>query len=99
MTADKIRAEPDLVDKKNVDPKLRKRKVKGLRILTGFIGGPLEWTGGLLYNPDDGGTYKGVIRLVDRYTMKVTGCIVWPLCKSTKLKKVQTASAQPTSGG
>jgi uncharacterized protein (DUF2147 family) len=87
ISAAKIRANPDLEDKKNSDPVLKKRKVKGLTILRGFTGGPWEWRGGAVYNPDDGGTYHGVIRLIDGQTLKLTGCIIWPLCKSVKLHR------------
>ncbi len=31
--------------------------------LSGFSGGPTQWKGGRVYNPDDGGTYKGTIKL------------------------------------
>jgi uncharacterized protein (DUF2147 family) len=88
LNARKIQANPALEDFKNHDPDLRHRLVKGLTILTGFKGGPTEWRGGKVYNPDDGGTYRGVMRLVDEVTLKVTGCIVWPLCKSTSLTRI-----------
>jgi uncharacterized protein (DUF2147 family) len=87
VDAAKIQANPDIADKKNKNPLLRLRKLKGLLILTGFVGGPSEWKGGTIYNPDDGGTYRATIRMVDEYTLKVTGCIVRPLCKSAKLTR------------
>lgn len=87
VTAAKIEANPDLADKKNRDPLLRLRKLKGLLVLTGFVGGPFEWRGGAVYNPDDGGTYRATLHLVDDDTLKVTGCIVRPLCKSARLTR------------
>ena len=57
----RIRANPDTRDFKNRDPALRDRRVTGMTMLQGFTGGPTEWKGGTLYNPDDGGTYTGKI--------------------------------------
>ncbi|HTI66723.1 MAG TPA: DUF2147 domain-containing protein [Caulobacteraceae bacterium] len=93
LDAPKIRANADMVDKKNKNPQLRQRRLKGLLILTGFVGGPSEWRNGAVYNPDDGGTYRGTIKLVDEDTIKVAGCIVWPLCKSIKLTRVADQGA------
>lgn len=95
ISAKKIETEPGVVDKKNHNPLLRLRKLKGLLVLTGFVGGPSEWKGGTIYNPDDGGTYSATIRLVNPDTLKVTGCIIRPLCKSAKLTR---SSREPESG-
>jgi uncharacterized protein (DUF2147 family) len=88
VQTEKLKVNPDIVDKKNRNPLLRLRKIKGLQILAGFVGGPSEWKNGTIYNPDDGSTYRATIRLVDENTIKAVGCIVWPLCKSTKLTRV-----------
>jgi uncharacterized protein (DUF2147 family) len=93
VSAVTIRADPDLEDKRNSNPALQRRKLKGLRILRGFTGGPTEWRGGSVYNPDDGGTYRGVITLVDSQTLKLTGCIIWPICKTTRLIRTPTTQA------
>ena len=85
----KISANPDLRDAKNKNEALRGRKLMGLVFLTGFSGGPKEWTGGKIYNPDDGNTYQGTITLVDDHTLHLRGCVVFPLCKTqtwTRLK-------------
>ena len=47
-------------DAKNKDAALRNRPLNGLVIMKGFSGGPNEWTGGTIYNPNDGGTYKAL---------------------------------------
>jgi uncharacterized protein (DUF2147 family) len=93
VNAAKIAKNPDVVDKKNKDPDLRLRKLKGLLVLTGFTGGPTEWRGGAVYNPSDGSTYKATLRLVDANTLNVTGCIVRPLCKTTKLTRARPGDA------
>jgi uncharacterized protein (DUF2147 family) len=82
ITSDVIKADPGKKDINNKDVALRDRPIKGLLTLKGFTGGPKRWTGGTAYNPDDGGTYKGSLTLVDTNTLKVTGCIVFPLCKT-----------------
>ena len=82
FTSDGIRADPGLKDTENRDPALRGRTLKDLPMLQGFTGGPTEWKGGKVYNPEDGGTYKGTIKLTAPDRLKLTGCIVFPLCKS-----------------
>ena len=82
VDGDGIRANPSQPDALNKDASLRNRLLKNLVMLEGFTGGPSEWKGGTVYNPEDGGTYKGTIKLVDPNTLKLTGCIVFPLCKT-----------------
>jgi uncharacterized protein (DUF2147 family) len=89
VTSDRIKADPALVDSNNKDATLRTRPLKDLPILKGFIGGPTEWKGGQVYNPEDGGTYKGTIKLLDPDTLKLTGCIIWPACKSETWKRIK----------
>ena len=78
----RISANPDLRDAKNKDEHLRSRKLMGLVFLTGFGGGPKEWTNGKVYNPEDGNTYQGTITLVDDNTLNLRGCVIFPLCKT-----------------
>ena len=82
VAGDDIKADPTITDQKNKDAALRSRTMKGLVIFTGLTGGPKEYKGASLYNPADGGTYKGSITLVDDKTLRLTGCIVWPACKT-----------------
>jgi len=84
-----IQHEPGALDAKNQDASQRSRKLKGLTFLTGFSGGPTEWKGGKVYNPEDGKTYAGTITATDTNTLKLKGCVVAPLCKTqtwTRLK-------------
>jgi uncharacterized protein (DUF2147 family) len=84
-----IAKDPNAVDVRNQDATKQGRKLKGLTFLTGFTGGPKEWKGGKLYNPEDGKTYQGTITAVDANTLKLKGCVVAPLCKTqvwTRLK-------------
>lgn len=82
INSDLLRATPDMKDVHNSDASLRDRQVKGLQMISGFTGGPSEWKGGQIYNPDDGHTYHGTITLADPNTLKLTGCVVFPLCKT-----------------
>ena len=82
MNGDDIRANPDVQDTKNKDAALRSRRVKGLVIMTGFHGGPREWTGGQVYDPQSGNTYHGTVTLVDTDTLHLKGCIFGPLCRT-----------------
>ena len=89
VTSERLKVEPDMKDVENKDPALRGRLLKDLMFLSGFSGGPTQWKGGRVYNPDDGGTYKGTIKLVDADTLKLTGCITWPLCKTQTWRRIK----------
>ncbi|HKX89816.1 MAG TPA: DUF2147 domain-containing protein, partial [Sphingopyxis sp.] len=54
VDARRLRANPDLRDERNSDPRLRQRKLRGLVVLNGFTGGPTEWKGGPVYDPESG---------------------------------------------
>lgn len=88
VDSDSIRADPQARDKNNKDPAQRQRLLKGLPMLWGFTGRARQWEGGSVYNPDDGGTYHGTVTIVDANTLKVRGCIIWPLCKAQVWKRV-----------
>lgn len=82
MNSDHIATNPDLRDVKNKDETKRTRKIKGLQILGGFERDGGKWSNGTIYNPDDGGTYKATITPDGANSLKLKGCIVWPLCKT-----------------
>ncbi len=81
--------EPHLTDALNKDTSKRARKLKGMTFLEGFGGGPTVFSGGKLYNPDDGATYTGTITVVDAATLKLKGCVVAPLCKTQVWKRAK----------
>jgi uncharacterized protein (DUF2147 family) len=89
MTSDGIAANPALADSKNKDEKLRTRPLKGIAMLGGFARDGDSWSGGTVYNPDDGGTYKGKLTPTDADHLAVRGCIVWPLCKTQTWTRVR----------
>jgi len=68
------------LDAKNPDPALRGRSVVGVQILdarqpdgSGFSGS--------LYNPNDGKTYSGSLRLTGPNSVEVSGCVMSVFCK------------------
>lgn len=87
--SDGLKANPGLLDSHNKDAALRGRRLMGLQILGGFTRGDGEWTGGTIYNADDGGTYKATVTPIDADHLKVKGCIIWPLCKSQTWTRVR----------
>jgi len=82
VTSTKLAASPDLKDSQNHNPALRSRPLKGLILLQGFHRDGGAWTGGQLYDPSNGSTYKGGLRLAAPDRLEVTGCIVPPLCRT-----------------
>lgn len=88
LTTNGIEANPTLPDGNNRDRALRTRLLNDLQIVQGFTGGPAEWTGGTVYNPVDGGTYRGKIVLVGEDRLRLTGCIIFPLCTTQTWTRV-----------
>lgn len=54
-------------DRENPDPSLRDKPLIGLQVLKNFTydSGDEAWTGGTIYDPANGRTYKCVVRLQD----------------------------------
>ncbi|MBN9788074.1 DUF2147 domain-containing protein [Pseudonocardia sp. TMWB2A] len=84
-----IRANPDLRDRKNSDPALRNRKVKGLVVLQSFSGGPGEWRGGPVYDPESGdGARSGILKLRADGKLEVKGCVAF-ICRTKVWSRVR----------
>ena len=82
LSATPAKTNPSLLDVNNKRPELRSRPMIGRTLLDGFIGGPVKWTGGWLYNPGDGNTYHGALTLLDPNHLQVKGCALVILCRS-----------------
>ena len=82
ISASKPKTNPDFLDVNNKSPSKRNRRLIGAILLEGFSGGPTQWSGGRVYNPGDGNTYRGSITLLDQDHLRLTGCAIWVLCKS-----------------
>jgi len=68
--------DPPRHDDLNPDPKLRARPLDGLTIMSGFVyDGDGHWSGGRIYDPNSGKTYKCTLTQVDRDTLKLRGYI------------------------
>ena len=89
VNSDGLRANPNLADTKNKDAAQRGRKLMGVQLIGGFQRGNDGWTGGTIYNPEDGGTYKATVTLDDADHLKLKGCIVWPLCKTQTWTRIR----------
>lgn len=77
----RVMGSPVTTDARNPDPALRARPLVGVRILTGFTpNGPGRWTGGRIYNPEDGRSYRSELRTLPNGTLEVKGC-VGPVCQ------------------
>lgn len=74
----------------NADPSKRSRPIIGLQIIGSMRGGVAEadqWEGEL-YNPEDGKTYNGSLKLVDARTITLTGCSYRIFCKSQTWSRI-----------
>lgn len=67
---------PHRLDPHNPDPARRQQELLGQTILQGLHqDGDGSWSGGTIYDPDSGRTYKCRIELLDRDRLKVRGFI------------------------
>ncbi len=78
-----LRANPDQRDVRNRNAALRGRPLQGVLVLQAFFGGPQEWSGGPLYDPETGqGAPTGTLKLVSADRLAVRGCIAPLLCRT-----------------
>ncbi|HSY08817.1 MAG TPA: DUF2147 domain-containing protein [Steroidobacteraceae bacterium] len=67
---------PGRVDEKNPDPTQRSKPLRGQIILRDLrYDGDGKWSGGTIYEPDSGRTYKCLVELLAPDTLKVRGFI------------------------
>ena len=89
VSSEGLKANPALKDVNNKDESLRSRPLKNMLLLKGFTRKKDEWSGGSIYNAEDGGTYKATITMQDPNRLKLKGCIVWPLCKAQTWTRIR----------
>ena len=78
-----LRRDSNQTDVRNPNPALRTLPLRGLRVLEGFTGGPMTWTGGPLYDPESGQRAgRGVLTLLEGGRLSVRGCIAPLLCRT-----------------
>lgn len=64
------------LDRKNPDKSLRNQPIIGLVLLKGFKSdGEDKWSGGKVYDPESGKTYKGTLKLESENTLNMRGFI------------------------
>jgi uncharacterized protein (DUF2147 family) len=89
VTSPHIRAVPDQRDIRNRDPAQRDRVLRDLMVMKVRPLEPGKWGQGWIYNPEDGGTYRGEMILRPDGALRLTGCIVPPFCKTQTWRRVQ----------
>lgn len=82
VSSEKLRSQPDLKDINNKDAAQRSRPLKGLLMLSGFSWNDGAWSGGKIYNAEDGRTYGAKITSTGPNELKLRGCVFVPLCKT-----------------
>lgn len=82
LTSEKLRSDPNLKDVNNSDAALRGRPLRNLQILSGFTQSGNGWTGGKIYNAEDGKTYGADVTPAGANQLKVRGCVFKPFCKT-----------------
>jgi len=68
-------------DHNNEDESKRTRPILGMQIVLGMAPNGDNFKG-RLYNPEDGKTYTGYLKLTDDSHIEVKGCVMGILCKS-----------------
>jgi uncharacterized protein (DUF2147 family) len=65
-------------DKENPNASLRNQRLLGLQILKGFTydANKREWSGGTIYDPDNGKTYSAFMKLDGNNTMVLRGYVM-----------------------
>lgn len=73
------------LDVNNPDEKLRTKPILGLVILNNFKFDDGEWTGGRVYDPQNGKDYKCNIKLKDPNTLNVRGYVGFSMLGRTEV--------------
>lgn len=63
------------VDRNNPDASKRTRPIMGMNLVWGFKWDGSKWSGGKIYNPEDGKTYSCFMELVGNKKLKVRGYV------------------------
>jgi uncharacterized protein (DUF2147 family) len=89
LTSDALRTNPDTRDTHNSNAQLRNRPLKGLQILSGFTQAGPNWSGGKIYNAEDGKTYSADVALAGPDQLKLRGCVFKPFCRTQTWTRVR----------
>ena len=71
-------AQESILDNNNKDKSLRKRSLVGINLISDFAykEGSIKLSGGKIYDPGRGRTFKGNIYLLQNGNLKVEGCLL-----------------------
>jgi uncharacterized protein (DUF2147 family) len=78
-------------DSKNKDPALRSRSLVGLQMFVLRPTANPDLFEGTLYNPQDGGTYDGTIKIESTDRILLSGCMFKVLCRSQEWTRIVAA--------
>ena len=70
-------------DVHNPNPKLRARQLVGLPMLGGFTWNGQQWTGGRIYDPKTGRTYRSKLSVGTDGSLSVSGCVLF-ICQNQR---------------
>lgn len=74
------------VDRRNPNPELRNRPIVGLQFMRGFeFAGKNLWSGGKIYDPESGKTYKCKLTLINPDRLEVRGYIGFSMLGRTEV--------------
>ena len=83
----------------NPDPALQRRPICGLKMMGGFMpDGSGSWTGGWVYDPNAGKTYKGVMHVTADGSLSLRGYVGIPLFGRSEVW-TRPAAALPLCAG
>ena len=74
-----------VLDMNNPNDKLKIRELRGMIMLWGFKFDDDEWSGGKIYDPVSGKTYKSYMSLEDKNTLNLRGYVVFPIFGRTSV--------------
>lgn len=80
----------DIVDK---NPLVGRKVIEGMRAQAG-----LRWSGGRLYNPENGRDYKGQLHLQTPSRLVVDGCFLF-VCQQQIWRRVDASRCPPVASG
>lgn len=90
---------PAQTDIFNPDRSKRTRPIRGLFVLNGYKGGPSEWRGGTVYDPQTGiFSNDSRLYLTSPDTLKIEGCR-WVVCRSQTWTRVRGGNGAAHSPG
>jgi uncharacterized protein (DUF2147 family) len=72
-----------VTDVHNPDRRLRSRPLLGLAVLGGFKPSGGQWTGGRIYDPKSGKTYRSTLSVNADGSLKVSGCVLF-ICQTQR---------------